>query len=197
MLGHRGHTVADVFGDRADFAIEAGIEPDKHTDHTVWGYMCVWCHGVALGDINERYCSLYPAYANFDWLADNLGSLWADELVGLDDVAAWNFLDGLLYGYHGDIELPDKRTLDELGRDAARWGRFDFLTNWEENFDGYKSFLLCPPGDSARVLSRRLPEPMGRGVAVSQRGFVGAASEFARWFEGESQRLGVSCQRQA
>jgi hypothetical protein len=189
--------VAEVFGDRADFAIEAGVEPDLHTDATVWGHMCVWCRDVPLGKLEERYCGLYPAYSEFAWLADNLGSLWADELSGLDDMDVWNLLDGLLYGYHGDVELSDARTLAELRRDAVRWGRFNFLTNWGEQFDGYKSFLLCPPGDSARVLSRRLPAHMGRGVSVSRRGVTAAASEFARWFEVESARLGVQCIRPA
>src|SRR5947209_6980798 len=147
--------MTEVFGERADFAIEAGIEPDLHTGATVWGHMCVWCRGVPLGKLDERYCGLYPAYSEFAWLTGNLGSLWADELSGLDDVAAWDLLDGLLYGYHGDVELSDTGTLAELRRDAARWGRFNFLTNWGEQFDGYKSFLLSPPGEFVRVLSRR------------------------------------------
>jgi hypothetical protein len=123
--------------------------------------------------------------------------LWADELAGLDDVAAWNFLDGLLYGYHGDVEWADTRTLAEVRRDAVRWGRFNFLTNWGEQFDGYKSFLLCPPGESARVLSRRLPPHLGRGVSVSRQALVTAAAGFAAWFESESRRLGIQCQRRA
>jgi hypothetical protein len=189
--------VAEVFGDKADFAIEAGVEPGLHTDATVWGHMCVWCRGVPLGDLDERYCALHHAYTEFAWRADNLDSLWADELAGLDDEAAWNVLDGLLYSCHGDVELADARTLAELQWDAARWGRFNFLTNWGEQFDGYKSFLLCPPGESARVLSRRLPSYMGRGVSVSRQGLVAAAAGFAAWFESESRRLGVACERPA
>ena len=188
--------MTEVFGDQADFAIEAGIEPDRHTPTTVWGHMCVWCRGVALGNLDERYCGLYHAYSKFSWLANDLDALWADELAGLDDLAAWNFLDGLLYGYHGDVEVLDERTLEELSSDATRWGRFDFLTNWGEQFDGYKSFLLCPPGDSARVLSRRLPIAMGRGVSLSRQKVVEAAEGFARWFEVESQFLGIPCRRQ-
>ena len=187
--------MADLFDDREDFAIEVGVEPDGHTASTVWGHMCVWCRAVALGDIGDTHCGIDHAYVEFAWLVDNLNRLWADELVGLDDVAAWNFLDGILYGYHGDIELAEDCALDDLRRDSARWGWFDFLTNWGEQFDGYKSFLLCPPGDMARVLSDRLPPGMGLGVAVSRRGLIDAASGFVAWFESESQRLGVPCRR--
>jgi hypothetical protein len=171
------------------------VEPDRHTTTTVWGHMCVWCCGVALGNINNRYCGLYGAYSEFAWLANNLDTLWADELVGLDDVAAWDFLDGLLYGYHGDIELHDDRTADDCLKDSFKWRRFDFLTNWGEQFDGFKSFLLCPPGGSARLLSRRFPYHVGRGISVSRRRVIDAATGFASWFEFESLRLGVPCQR--
>lgn len=92
------------FGDPADFAIEADVEPHLRPPSAVWGHMCVWCQGVVLGDITDLHCGLYGAYSSFRWLASNLNELWAPELVGLDDVAVWNFLDGLLYGYHGDVE---------------------------------------------------------------------------------------------
>jgi hypothetical protein len=195
LFGQGREAMAEVFGDRADFAIEAGVEPDLHTAATVWGHMCVWCRGVALGDINNRYCGLYHSYDACAWLTANLGGLWADELGGLDDIAAWNLLDGLLYGYHGDVEVPNDRRLEECRRNALQWGGFNFVTNWGEQFDGYKSFLVRPPGDSARVLSRRLPEQLGRGVSVSRRCFVDASAGFVRWFEGESRRLGVPCRR--
>lgn len=82
-----------LFGNKADFAIEAGIEPDGYTESTFWGHMCIWCCGISLGDLNERYCGLFHAYSELTWLADNLDGLWAPELEGLDDVAVWNFLD--------------------------------------------------------------------------------------------------------
>jgi hypothetical protein len=181
--------VAEVFGDPADFAIEAGVEPSLMPPSAVWGHMRIWCRGVPLGDIANRHCAL----AGADWgvrkVVSNLDRLWAEELAGLDDVAAWNFLDGLLYGYRGHVELPDDRTIEECRRDAAAWGRFNFLTNWGEQFDGYKAFILRPPGGPVRILSRRLPEGMGRGVEVSRDGFVAACEGFARWFEEQEARL--------
>jgi hypothetical protein len=189
-FGRVGATgVVELFGNRADFAIEAGVEPDLQPPSAVWGHMRVWCRGVPLGDITDRHCALYPAYTLFRWLPSHLGELWAPELVGLDDSAAWNFLDRLLYGGHGDGEPADGRTAEQRRADWRAWNRFDFLTNRGEQFDGYKAFILSPPGDSARILSRHLPESMFRGVRVSKRGVVAAAEGFARWFEGEALRL--------
>ena len=187
--------MAELFGDRGDFAIEAGTDPDGLPGVFVWGHMCVWCRGAPLGNLANLQCGLAHAYAEFTWMSRHLDDLWDAELAGLDDLAAYHFLDALRYGYRDDVELPDTKTLDELRRDSARWHRFDFLTNWDEPFDGYKAFLLSPPGDTARVLSREFPADRGRGVPVSKRGFVEAAAGFARWFEGESRRLGVPCRR--
>lgn len=182
--------MAELFGSRAEFAIEAGIEPDLCPPSTVWGHMCVWCRGIALGDIEDRYCGLGSAYERLGEVVSSIDHLWAEELVGLEDVAAWNFLDGLLYGYHGDVELADARTLEECRRDAVRWGRFNFLTNWGEQFDGHKSFIMRPPSGPVRILSRRLPGNMGLSVEVSRDGFVAAVEGFARWFEEQELRLG-------
>ena len=178
-----------LFGETTDFAIEADIEPDLKPPSAVWGYMCVWCRGISLGDLGDRYCSLGHAYCSFRWLTSHLDELWASELAELDDVAAWNFLDGLLYGYHGDVEVSDARTIEQCKMDWKSWSRFNFLTNWGEQFDGYKAFIQCPPDNTVRILSRRLPAQFGRSVTVSRAMFVSAAEGFAKWFEEQEQRL--------
>jgi hypothetical protein len=181
--------VAALFGDRNDFAIEAGIEPDLAAPSAVWGHMCVWCRGVPLGDLNDRHCGLAHACSAFRWLPDHLDELWAPEFVGLDALATWNFLDGVLYGYHGDVELPDDLTTDEECRaDAQRWGRHNFLTNWGEQFDGCKAFVLSPPNGAVRVLYRQRREPF-QVAEVSRAGFAAAAAGFVEWFEAQELRL--------
>jgi hypothetical protein len=187
--------VAEVFGSRDDFAIEAGIDPPLKLPSAVFGHMWIWCRGVPLGNLDDRYCALYPAYCGFrDLLSGVHGEpkidrLWAEELAGLDDVAAWNFLDGLLFGYHGEVEVSDERTVEECQRDWVVWGCFNFLTNWGEQFDGYKAFVMQPPGGPVRILSRRLPAGKGRAVEVSRDGFVTACEGFVRWFEEQELRL--------
>lgn len=178
-----------LFGDRLDFAIEADVDPNLEPPSAVWGRMGVWCRGAALGDLGDWQCALYPAYRSFNELLSKLDHLWSEKLAGLDDVAAWNLLDGLLYGYHGDVEVPDTRTAEECRRDWTFWGAHNFLTNWGEQFNGCKAFILCPPDGSVRILCRDLPEPLGRGVDVSRAGLVTAVDGFTRWFEQQARRL--------
>ena len=178
-----------LFGDPGDFAIEADVEPRLEPPSSVWGHMCVWCRGVPLGDITERQCALYPAYCEFLPLPSLLEELWSPELEGLGDLDAWNLLDGLLYGYHGDVEVTDDRSLEQCQADWSAWGKFNFLTNWGEQFDGHKSFLVCPPGGPVRILSRRLPTALGLGVDVTIEAVIKASHEFVRWFEEEEHRL--------
>src|SRR5438067_1018198 len=105
-----------------DFAIEGGVEPGLVSPSVPWGHMRIWCNGVPLGDIGNPHCALpYPALRN---AKEHLDKLWDDGFRGLDDEDVWNFLDGLLYGYHGEIEINDDRTLDELMADARRYGKF-------------------------------------------------------------------------
>lgn len=180
----------EMFGAPADFAIEAGIESDLVPPSSVWGHMRVWCGGHALGDIEDSHCALYPSYLEFDWMGTHLEALWDDALNGLDDRATWNVLDGALYGYRGDVEIEDDRSLEDLHRDAQRFGKFNFLTNWGEQFDGgYKSFLVCPPNKPLRVLSRAFPESVGLGVNISRDGFARASRAFVEWFKSQERRL--------
>ncbi|MEO2091856.1 MAG: hypothetical protein ABGY75_20575 [Gemmataceae bacterium] len=180
--------MAELFGDRSDFAIEAGVEPELKPPSAVWGHMCVWCRGVALGDLNDPHCGLAHAYSSFQQFPGQLDRLWAPELEGLDDIATWNFFDGLLYGYHVDVEVPDDRTAGECSADWMRWGAHDFLTNWGEQFDGCKAFVTCPPGDMLRIYFRRRSDPV-RCVEVTRAGFTAASTQFVKWFEQQEQRL--------
>ncbi len=180
----------EMFGDPADFAIEAGVEPHLVRPSAVWGHMRVWCGGHPLGDIEDRQCALYPSYLELDRMSTHLVDQWDEALLGLDDRAMWNFLDGALYGYHGNVEVENDRSLEESRRDAARFGKFDFLTNWGEQFDrGYKSFLICPPNKPVCVLSRAFPESVGLGVNVTRDGFTRASETFVGWFRFQERRL--------
>jgi len=100
-----------------------------------------------------------------------------------------DFLDGLLYGYHGDVEMPDDRTVEECARDWAVWGCFNFLTTSGESFNECKAFIMYPPGGPVHILYRQWPERMTRSVQVSRDGVMVTAEGFTRWFQEQAQRL--------
>ncbi|MFA7235607.1 MAG: hypothetical protein WC058_01980 [Phycisphaeraceae bacterium] len=116
-------------------------------------------------------------------------SLWDAEFEGLDDGTIWNFLDGMIYGYHGDVDLKDTRSVAQCRMDARKWGRFDFLANWDEPFDGCKAFLLCPPGGGVRILSRRSPPDIRQDFEVSRESFLTAGRGFVKWYEAQEALL--------
>jgi hypothetical protein len=151
--------------------------------------MCVWCRGAPLGDLSEPSCGLWEAAIKFHWLSDHLADLWDESLAGLDDRAALDFLDGLLYGYHRDVAIEDHRTNEQIKRDSERFRKFNFLTNWGEQFDGCKAFIVCPPAGPVRILSRHLPESLNCVAEVTREGFVSAAQGFVGWFNEEQARL--------
>lgn len=178
-----------LFGNPSDFAIEAGIEPHLAPPSQAWGHMRVFCGGIALGDIDNRHCGLYGAYCGFTKATENLPLLWEENFNGLDDLALWNILDGLLYGYHGEVPLDDERSYEQVCADMRRYGKFNFLTNWDEPFDHHKAFLLAPPNRPLRVLARGLPPSVGLGINFSRDGFTAACLAFGDWYKREENRL--------
>ena len=94
-----------------------------------------------------------------------------------------------LYGYRGEVEIPDDRTLDELDLASVRYGKFDFLSNWGEPFNGYKCFLMRPSSDQIPILSRQFPASVGLALRVGKMGVLDGSQKFVRWFEAQEARL--------
>lgn len=179
------------FGDPRTFSIEAQLEPDLQAPSAVWGRICIWCDGTPIGDVAEQHCALYPSYQGFSELLTTLPSLWRTEFEGLDDTALWNVLDEKLYGFHGDVELDDDRSLEDTRQDWRVYSSHDFLTNWGESFDhGGKSFIFCTPSQQVLILNRHLPAEKGVRLTASLFHVVAAIRLFLRWFKTEAARLG-------
>lgn len=154
-----------IFGDARDFAIEADVDSEDRSS-AVWGHMCVWCRGTPMGNLDDRYCALFPARHAFAHLLTDLDSLWTDELSGLTGQALWQILEA----------LPERGV-----------ERFRFLTNWGEQFDGYDSHLVCPPnGEVVWIVSRTLPSSIAE---VSREGFEKACAGFVAWFDARAAEL--------
>jgi hypothetical protein len=182
-----------IFGDRADFAIEAGVEPDLVPPSAVWGHMCVWCSGTSLGNIDDHYCHLGVGRNDFHWLAEHLDERWDETLSGMSDIEQWSLLRGNLYGLQGGgISVP-KLVLSpddvETDRNWQRYNKLEFLTNWGEQFDGYPAFLLAPPGESCRVLFQRPDGGTVQSVLVSRSAVIAASRDFVAWLDDRAKSL--------
>lgn len=184
-----------LFGNKSTFAIETMIEPQLQPPSSPWGRMCIWCEGVSIGDINEEHCGL-EVIEILSSLCTQLDDLWLDEFEGLTDLELWNLLDGLLFGYHGDVEINDERSLEQIESDSEKYSKFNFLTNWGEQFDrGGKSFVFHHPKGRIKILNRNLPVEKGITLETSTESFLNAIGEAASWFE--KQRIALSGTRQA
>jgi hypothetical protein len=176
-----------LFGTKETFAIETMSEPDLKPPSAVWGRMQIWCEGVSIGDFSDPYCALYVSYLSFKDLNKKFSQLWKIEFAGLSDVEILRHLDYLLYGCHNDIEIEDKRSTEECQRDWNKYGMFNFLTNWGEQFDrAGKYFIVCTPAQRVRVLSWEAPSALEASVSQVSTAIQG----FLRWFEEEAARLG-------
>lgn len=153
--------------------------------------MCIWCEGVCIGDFAEKHCGLFCSYDGFRSLAASLPSLWRAEFSSLSDRELWNLLDEKLYGYHGDVAIEDDSPLEKILQDAHTYGRFNFLTNWGEQFDrDGKSFIVCTPDQQVRILNLSLPPSKGIVLRVSMFPISASIRAFLEWFESEAARLG-------
>lgn len=181
-----------IFGTIDTFAIEAITEPGLIAPSAVWGRMRVWCQAVCIGDLSNEYCALYSSYKGFSHLVKNIDSLWDSEFDGMSDEAILHLLDGRLYSAHGDITIDESRTLEEFQRDYAWYSRFNFLTNWGEQFDlSGKTFIFCAADGSVTILNRNILGPSKSSLRTSAGRVRKSASDFLKWFESETRRLSI------
>lgn len=180
-----------LFGSKSEFAIEAMIEPGLVPPSSVYGRMQVWCANLSIGDFSNPRCSLYPAYLGFKQLVTALPNLWRSDLDGLSDEQLIDRLDRLLYGSQGDELLEDDdRTVVECRRDWEKYGAFNFLTNWGEQFDREgKAFIFCPPAQPAKILVLRRGSNTVLPLHASIPAAADAIDKFLRWFDESSALL--------
>ena len=179
-----------LIGDPNDFAIEAIVEPDLTTPSAVWGRMCIHIGAVTLGDFSDPYCALYPAYEQFDWHSKLRVRLWDEAFDGKSPAEIHDIVRNAIYG-------DDDRTIEQIQNDSFRFGKFDFLTNWGEQFDGFASVIVSPDPATMMFLHkpyadlasrRRLPHNFVV-AQCSSLAFRSVSSGFVEWFDCEAQRL--------
>jgi len=179
-----------IFGNKSDFAIEAMIEPYLEPPSEPWGRLCIWVAGNQIGNYSDPHCGLYSCYVGFREKCELLDSLWIDLFQSLRDQEIWNFLDSALYGYHGNIELDDERTLEQMRNDSEELSRFDFVTQWGEMFDrGGKAFILRLPSGLLKILSYDYQRDTVTPHICSAKSFCRAAEGFTKWYSNQVRLL--------
>lgn len=178
-----------MFGDPNAFAIEAMTEPHLIAPSAVWGRMSLHIGPVVLGDITDEHCGLYGAYRGFKELVATTTRLWDDSFNGLNHEQIHDRVRNAIYG-------DSDRSMDAILADARRYGRFDFLTNWDEQFDGFASVIVQPDDVTTTILHRphsafARKRDAGPFVVATCRtvDFRNASVSFVEWFDSESQRL--------
>jgi hypothetical protein len=90
----------------------------------------------------------------------------------------------------------DDRTMSAILTDSQRYRRFDFLTNWDEQFDGFASVIIQENEESTTILHRphsafarhREPGPFVFAIC-STIGFQNACAGLVQWFDHEAAKL--------
>ncbi|MEO6184380.1 MAG: hypothetical protein ABIP71_15005 [Verrucomicrobiota bacterium] len=162
-----------LFGNPADFAIEAYHEPSG-SSWTGFGRMCIYAKKIRLGHIDENHCSLFHAADRLREAVNEIKILWDESFNGLSDKETFDFLDRVLY-------LNSERSPESIQADWERFGRFNFLTNTGEQFDDSKTFIACRNG-LVHVFYQLRNNKFG-SVSFSVKSFHDAIEPFLYWFD--------------
>jgi len=187
MLGRSAWKM--LFGSKSSFAIEAFTEGDLTPPSAVWGRMCLWCHDTMIGRLSEEYCALFTSAKELRSRADNLDELWDKSFDGLRADQIFRIFDRAIYVY-------DESAPNDLVDGAERYWKFNFLTNWGEQFDRLKGFLAAPPGEELLLIIQGADDSLTT-FSIGRDSFRRAAIDFADWFDREEQRLRPNLAEQA
>ena len=178
-----------LFSNPEDFAIEAMTEPHLVAHSAVWGRMCVRIGPVILGDFSDEHCGLYGAYCGFKELLNTKTRLWDASFDGLSREQIHDLVRNAIYG-------DDDRAMEAVVADSQQYRRFDFLTNWGEQFDGFASVIIQENATTTTILHRphsafarqRSPGPFVVAICTTI-GFRNACAGLVEWFDLEAARL--------
>jgi len=113
-----------------------------------------------------------------------LESLWHPFFNDLDYDEIFDVLDLVEYGADRDgyIEVHQcEEMISELPFSADDLGGYTFLMNSSEAFDGWKCFLLRPPGRDLVVLTKKRPSKEIVVSCIPVILFQNTVQEFSRW----------------
>src|SRR6478609_3116504 len=169
-----------MIGNQSSFAIECHHEPLPNLTRRVFGRMCLWVGGVALGDIDEPACMLNVTEGVLANKLARLGDLDDPSLHGLSDRETFEFLDRVLYRDYG-------QSTEQLAEDSKRYFRFDFLTNGGEAFDRTQSFIRTE-GDRVVLMFKNDANEF-HSLRVPLETFLPVIRDFLQWLSDEGRGL--------
>jgi hypothetical protein len=170
-----------LFGTKDTFGVEAMTEADLARPSTVWGRMRIWCQNESFGDFENPYNALYSASECFRSALNAFPDLWDSAFDDLDDAQIFQQFNEAIYT---GMDLG----AEEISQLAARYWKFDFLTNWGEHFNPLKGFLAFDPNGDTLFMVEDGNDAV-RGFRFPQSCFVRAATDFVDWFDSEAERL--------
>lgn len=184
-----------IFGDPQQFAIEALLDGADSTcgpvsGNNIAGRIRVWMSGSDIGDFDEEHCWLGPVYMAMAEL--RLEKLWHPSF---GDLSCDEIFDRLnLVKFAADRQgCGDNETLPDIESQGEQLARFTFLLNSSEAFDGWKSFLVHPPGSELMALVMTHGSPEVDVFRFSAEAFRSAVNAFGQWIRMEEQRLIPEC----
>jgi hypothetical protein len=165
-----------IIGDQSSFAIECYHEPIPNDTKRVFGRMCIWVAGNALGDINEPACMLNVTEGHLSDVLHRITTLDDEIFINLDDRSAFDLLNHAIY-------LGDERSDIEIKQDYEHYYKFDFLTNAGESFDHTKSFAILSKEFVRLLFTNETGE--FHSAHVSKVTFLQVIGSFFVWLESE------------
>jgi hypothetical protein len=165
-----------IIGDQSSFAIECYHESIPNDSERVFGRMCIWVKGNALGNINEPSCMLNVTKYTLERVIEWFQYHGDEELYQLSDSEAFTFLNQTVYS-------AEYRTQTELSRIYYRYNHYDFLTHGGESFDGKMSFIIAAD-KNFRILFEDIAGKFHSGhIPIKE--FLSVINLFFSWLQSE------------
>jgi len=187
-----------ILGDMHEFAVEVLVEKALHgwpggAPEQLSGRVRIWAQGHTIGDLDDWGCCLGNVLDELQQGVAELEERWHPELLPMSAEQRFDHLDRVFFAAHRHRSLSDG--LDDAGSDRldaeCEVGRRRYapcmywLLHASEAFDGWKPFLLRPPGELVQLLWLEAASPEVHEACIRISTFTRVIAEFARWFAAE------------
>ena len=185
-----------IFGDPQLFAAEAILEPGPEygpvSGNNIAGRIRIWMSGQAIGNFDNPHCWLGPPHQHLAEMVRSCDELWHISFNSLSTEAIFDRLNLLVFAANRDGSVSNEcegEKSDFFGMEEKTFDRFMFLLHSSEAFDGWKAFLVHPPGSELLALVFPIKSPVVTAYRFPVDVFRQAVHDLGEWIEMEEQRL--------